>query len=1178
MNKKILLALLGLALGSCGGPAPSSSSNPPAGSSSDIGSSSASESSTDSGTASSDSGSASTSDSSASSSDSGSGGGSSSDSGSSSSSSGGESSGGDSSGSDSSQQDPSAAKKEKIVTFLTADDGGFNGGVFTVKTSILSPLQISMGQYLQNILQTQEMTATYQSVGKKAASELVAGGSFLVEVGNCVVAYQELKTAMGSQLPPVPDGVDVNTEDGAVAYFKYFLEAMYSSMAGKQVECDHKVENGFNVYTIEGSETLSDATYIDEKTDKLDFYRYDSYNKATVHGSAPLHTEDFHEIYRSPLGGNFMGYARTHLEKIEAAIVEDAASGVFTIKFSELAKDPDAAEVKVFGNSPLSYVPDLTVSFDASGSISGFAGSMEQAQTKVEVKATLAKTGGSVTIPTNVIECDHSYPAVRTFETEDGVGGHCHYCIQCHSVFDYGPHEYHEGDEHCHVCDYVETVEAPFKQGVVLPEALSGVKIIESKATGNFLRVECPDDMFRSTEGTPLEGNYRVEFETQIKDGEDSYHVLAVGTQMDGQAGCLYPMHWVVSYTKNVGDEPGTPVVIYEKISMLEYHETQPKKIDGMGDACHVYTVGECKVCHQEYGFPQMELDHKVEKKANQDGTYTITCSKCHESAVVSAGKAEPIGEEGHGVSYEYVSGNREVYEFFRYHTYLEDHVYVYEDDVGTCTVCGYETTRKQVVVDLSSYVGEEATITLFLDKDRGQQVNATASTSFAVPMPVRDPDSGEYHQGFCLLSNLSFIVVAEPVSMPVLGTTCDYTETWQIAVYPIEEDKESQEYVIAGEALDTFEDPWDPAEVKHHQHTHETYTPTGEGCVYDGKFVCDACGEIVNEFTISLHEISVSKENEAYRLTCEHCHASVLVDSYLAENVTDTYHAYRINGEILEASSPEFEKEAMAGLFASHSFDEEGNCVCGVHREDKMTNYVWAHNLSAEDPIDVAGGVNITRDETGKATAATLYGQGEEDSHNAESNYEEWNYKAVDSDGKEIGLIQEIKHYVPFEDHVVMSEHLFSLSLTGIEGDVSYYALTDDDAQTPDYKTFGVLIAYELSGASEGVAGRINFQYEVEEGSKTLTGISYEGVGDAIPSLTKIDELEEGQRIDIKAFQIVDTDGNGLNYCFISEVHEHLDGEDWVKHETVYYIADFDPDNPASDISLMDLREVAHY
>jgi len=104
--------------------------------------------------------------------------------------------------------------------------------------------------------------------------------------------------------------------------------------------------------------------------------------------------------------------------------------------------------------------------------------------------------------------------------------------------------------------------------------------------------------------------------------------------------------------------------------------------------------------------------------------------------------------------------------------------------------------------------------------------------------------------------------------------------------------------------------------------------------CVYDVKFVCDDCGETTYEFEMPLHDISVSKENEAYRLTCEHCHEYVLVDSYSVNSVHDSYHVYSLDGKILEASSPEFEKEAAKGIFAFHEFDGEGKCVCGDHRE----------------------------------------------------------------------------------------------------------------------------------------------------------------------------------------------------------------------------------------------------
>ena len=1163
MNKKIILALLGLALGSCGGPAPSSSSHTTGLStdSSPSGSSSTT-SSSDSGSASTSDSGASSSDSGASSSDSGSGGGSSSDSGS-----------GTSTGTGTSSTDvPTEERKEKIVDFLTKDNGGIAEGMFVAAADIVSPLRYSQTQTSQYILQSQNMTVLYRTGDKKTVNDLWAGQGFKIHVGNSVAAYQEL-TKTTPNLPPVPEGTDVTTEEGANAYFKYFLELMYGERIGEEITVDCEKDGDYYVFSSTSLSGQSLSLYVAESADRLDFYSC-SDKENYIHGSAPLGTEAIHGIYRSPLGGNFIQYARTHLEKVSQAIVEEGV-GLLKIKFTELAKDPEAVAVSVFGNAPLSYVPDMTVSFNDNGSIDGLEGSLSLQNLEVKVKAVVSEDSVDITLPTNVVECEHPNPYKSTFEDELG-GGHYHYCIDCNSVLDYGPHEYHPGDEHCHVCDFIETVEAPLKEGVVLPPALSDLKIIESKAGGNFLSIEGVPDISRGTSSTPLEGDYQVEFESRFEDGGDYYRLLAVGTQTAGEAkGCLYPMHWVVSYAKDTKDEPGTPVVVYEKDCFVEYHEKKPKAIEDMGDACHVYTVGECEVCHHEYGYPELTLNHKVEKKDNQDGTYTLTCSVCHESAVVRIGKAEPFGEEGHGVAYAYVSGNREIYEFFVYHTYLEDHVY--ED--GVCTVCGYKTTRKQVVVDLSSYVGEAATITLSLDQDREQQVNAKASTSFTVPMAARDPDSDEYHRGFALYSNLNFIVVAEPVSMPVFDTTCDFTEFWRIAVYPVELDEESQGYVIAGEALDTYEDPWDPAEVKHHQHTHENYTPTGEGCVYDGKFVCDACGEIVDEFTISLHEISVSNENEAYRLTCEHCHESVLVDSYFVDQVTDTYHAYRADGEILEASSPEFEKEAMAGLFASHSFDEEGNCVCGQHREESMTNYVWAHNLAFEDPTDVAGGVHITRDQDGRATSAELYGQGTQTSHYAGGSFEEWNYKAVDSDGEEVGLIHEVKHYVPYEDHLVMSEHLFSLSLNGIGDDVSYYALTDYDAQTPDYKTLGILISFELSGEADDVAGRINFQYEVEEGSKMLTGISYEGVGAAIPSLTKIEpEEEEGQRIEFKAFQIVDSKGDGLDYCFICEVHQHLEGEDWVEHETLYYISSFDPSEPPSDISSMYLAEVAHY
>ena len=126
-----------------------------------------------------------------------------------------------------------AAKKEKIVTFLTADDGGLNGGVVTVNTDILSPL--NLGISFENILMSSRVTATYQSVDKKAASDLVRGGAFLVEVGKAVTAYQEMKEKMGSDMLPVPEGVDVTTEEGAVAYFEYFLKAYYKSMMSLDV-------------------------------------------------------------------------------------------------------------------------------------------------------------------------------------------------------------------------------------------------------------------------------------------------------------------------------------------------------------------------------------------------------------------------------------------------------------------------------------------------------------------------------------------------------------------------------------------------------------------------------------------------------------------------------------------------------------------------------------------------------------------------------------------------------------------------------------------------------------------------------------------------------------------------------------------------------------------------------
>lgn len=922
---------------------------------------------------------------------------------------------------------------------------------------------------------------------------------------------------------------------------------------------------------------LIQSTYIVESADHLDFYTYAGEDGKYVHGSAPLGTETIHGVYRSPIGGNFIQYARTHLEKVSAAIVEEGV-GLLKIKFSELAKDPEAAGVKIFGETGLGYVPDMSVSFDNSGSIHGFSGSLETEIGEVKVEALIRSEDVlPITVPTNAVECEHSNPYLDFFEDEQG-GGHYHHCIQCHSVFDYGHHEYHEGDEHCHVCDYVETVEASLKEGVVLPETLSGLKVLESKTTGNFLSIEGVPGIFHGTSSTPLAGNYHVEYETWIKDGEDSYYVLAEGTQLDGQAGCLYPMHWVVSYTKYVGDERGTPVVIYEKTSMLEYHETQPKKVDGMGDACHVYSVEECQICHQEYGFPELKVNHDPKMKENQDGSYTVTCAKCNESAILEIVDFVPEDETGHKVAYNYVSGSREIYEFFEERNSLQDHDYVYKDGVGTCTVCGYETTRKQVVVDLSSYVGEEAKITLFLDKDRGQQAIAKASTSLVMQVDAVDPDTEQTRSGYALVSHPDVFVAVEPVETHVPETTCQYTVEWQIGIYRVQYDEQTEQFVLDGELLDTCEDPWDPAQIQNHAKTHGEFTRQGDSCVYDCRYVCDACGETAYEFEASFHKINIVNEGDGYRVSCENCHESALVGNYYWDTIDAYYHALRATGEITNASSEGFMSEVKEGLLCFHAYDAEGNCVCGDHREDKMTDYVWAHNLFSEDPIDVAGGVHITRDEAGNATAAELYGQGEQSGHNVGSNYEEWNYQAVDSNGNAIGLIHVEKDFVPYEDHLVMSEHSFSLSLDGIEGDVSNYALIDHDAQTPDYKTFGVLIAYELSGESEGVAGRINFQYEVKEGSKMLSGISYEGVGAAIPSLTKIDQLEGEQRIDIKAFQIVDTEGNGLNYCFISKEYQHLEGEDWMEHETHYFIADFDPDNPASDISLMALREVAFH
>ncbi len=703
-------------------------------------------------------------------------------------------------------------------------------GTFVADVDILTPLALSFDgtKVCQNILQAQTMTFHYRVGDKKVLNQIRVGIDFRIDVGKGVAAYQELSEMMGAAMLPAPEGIDVATEEGAIAYFKYFLEAMSNRGEGAQITIDCEKKGDCYVYSSNQMSGLNQSTYIVESTDHLDFYTWDGNKKNYVHGSAPLGTETIHGLYRSPLGGNFIQYVRTHLEKVSAAIKEEGV-GLLKIKFTELAKDPEAAEVKIFGGAGLSYVPDMSVSFDNSGSIHGFNGSLKIEGREVEVEALVRSEDTlPITVPTNAVECVHSYPYANTFEDEQG-GGHYHYCVQCNSVFDYGHHEYHEGDEHCHVCGFVETVEAPLKEGVVLPEALSGLKVIESKATGNFLRVESLTDMYSSTQNTPLDGNYHIEFETSIKDEEDSYRVLVVGTQTDGEAkGCLYPMHWVVSYAKDVEGEPGTPVVIYEKISMLEYHETEPKKIDGMGDACHVYEVKECQVCHQEYGYPERTIEHEIEKQANQDGSITLTCSRCHESAVVRIGKAEPLGEAGHSVGYDYVSGNREIYEFFTYNIYPEEHVY--KD--GVCTVCGYVTTRKQVVVDVSSYVGEEATITLFLDKDRQEQIIAEASTSVAVPMAARVGDSDEYRRGFGLESHQDFIVVVEPVRTPVPETTCDYYETWQIAVFPVEVDKENQEFVISGEASANYKDPWEPARIQDHENTQAKFTRQGDSCV----------------------------------------------------------------------------------------------------------------------------------------------------------------------------------------------------------------------------------------------------------------------------------------------------------------------------------------------------------
>jgi len=1078
----------------------------------------------------------------------------------------GDSSGGDSSGSDSSQQDPSAAKKEKIVAFLTADDGGLNGGVVTVNTDILSPFDLGIS--LENILMSSRATATYQSVGKKAASELVAVGSFLVEVGNAVVAYQELKTAMGSYFPPAPEGVDVTTEEGAVAYFKYFLEAMYSSMAEKQVTCDHKVENGFHIYAIEGSEGLSDATYIDEKTDKTDFYVYDSYEKVTRHGSAPLHTEDIHEIYRSPLGGNFMGYARTHLEKIEAAIVEDAASGVFTIKFSELAKDPDAAEVKVFGNSPLSYVPDLTVSFDASGSISGFAGSMEQAKTnKVEVKATLAKTGGSVTIPTNVVECDHSYSSEREFETEDGVGGHCHYCSDCHSVFDYGRHEYHQGDEHCHVCNYVATKEAAFKEGTVLPAPMADLKILEAKGSGNFIQLDGLDGFSRGVYGNPAEKKLVVEFETQVRDETNAYRVYAKGTQKDQEyTGCMVPMDFVVSYTLLDGEEHDS-VVIYEKSCYWEYHETEPKKIDGMGDSCHVYSIDECSICGHEYGYPVLELKHAIDQQKNQDETITLTCANCHETAVARIGKIEDYGES-HSVRYEYVSGNRELYEFF-----VEKNswgMHQYQD--GVCVVCGHESSKRQVVVDLSSYMGDGVTMTLNVNKDHETAPTAVSDEGrTVVPMSARNPDNGERISGFVFQGEESnYIVQCEKVETLVKDKTCEYEVSWKIAVYPVTMDPEERVYVISGPARE-YPDPWDPSLKTIHSNTHGVFERQGGSCVYNVKDVCDACGETVHQGETTFHDIRVTQEGDNYRLTCEHCHEDALVEHYGCYRFDENHHFWVVDGDILEASDI-FRKDLMGSAASFHFYNEEGDCLCGDHSNAHQTKFIWANHTNTGEVPDVVGGINFVRDKDGNPTSIELFGQGELLASDvaepaADHMADLWRYEALDSKGEKVGVITVTESYVPYEDGFVKNKFAYELNLDEEHESLSsYWDYNPLQQSQPDYQLISNLIVYHFEQVTTA-SGTVTYEYEGEGLERHPVAIGAEGLGDLIPELTNVFE-SGGWKRDVTVWAIKDKDGNPLNYCFISE-NRYGPGEDeeWVLDAHVYYISEYEPDNIPSSI-----------
>lgn len=224
MNKKILLALLGLALGSCGG-TPTSSSASPAGSS-DTQSTPASDSS--SAPSSSDSSfTPSSSDSSVtpSSSDSGQ---------TPSSSDSGQTPSSSDSGSDTSSGTGTGGtdvlteeRKEKIIDFLTKDNGGLTEGNFVADVDILTPLQLGATQ-CQNILRFQNMTVLYNVSDKKVYNGIWGAMGVSIGVGKGIAAYEELSKMMGQGMPPVPEGIDVKTEDGAIAYCKYFFEFMYS--------------------------------------------------------------------------------------------------------------------------------------------------------------------------------------------------------------------------------------------------------------------------------------------------------------------------------------------------------------------------------------------------------------------------------------------------------------------------------------------------------------------------------------------------------------------------------------------------------------------------------------------------------------------------------------------------------------------------------------------------------------------------------------------------------------------------------------------------------------------------------------------------------------------------------------------------------------------------------------